>query len=92
MEHTTINQKAGVQCPGKSYEEMKSKNWKDSHAKLPEIGDCILVKMLLNDTVYFAVYTAHDEFEVHRTDLHVKDHRKAWFKFSHRSVVKWRYF
>ena len=91
LELTTINQKPGCNAPA-NFKAMQSKNWNDSLKKLPEIGDRILVKMLLNDTVYFAVYTADDEFDVHRPEIHVKNHRKQWFKFSHRSVTKWRYF
>jgi len=72
---------------------MRSKNWNNSLTRLPEIGDRVLVKMrMLQDNIYFAVYTGEDEFDIHRTDLHVKDHRRAWFKYSHRSVAKWRYF
>ena len=71
---------------------MKSKNWNDSSTKRPEIGEQILVKMLLKDTVYFAVYSGDDEFDVNRLDLQIKDHRASWFKYSHRSVSKWRYF
>lgn len=71
---------------------MKNKNWSDSITKRPKIGDRVLVKMLLNDTVYFAIYSGDDEFDVHRPDQHIKDYRASWFKYSHRSVSKWRYF
>ena len=69
----------------------KNKNWQDSITKRPKIGDRVLVKLLCNDTIYFAVYSGDDEFDVHRPDG-VKDHRKKWFKYSHRSVAWWRHF
>jgi hypothetical protein len=69
----------------------KSKNWKDSITKRPDVGDSILVKMLCNDNIYFAVYTGEDEFDVHRPNEST-NHRDSWYKFSHRSVAWWRYF
>jgi len=70
---------------------MANKNWQDSITKRPQIGERILVKMLLNETIYFAVYTGDDEFDIHRPN-EKDNHRDCWFKFSHRSVAWWRYF
>ena len=65
-------------------------NWKDSIKKKPEIGDSILAKTL-SGQVFYAVYSNENEFDVHRLDQN-RDYRKAWYKYSSRTVVQWRYF
>jgi len=70
----------------------KDFNWKYAGTQKPAIGETVMVRMLLKHERYFAVYSGEDEFDVHRTDLHIKNYRKAWFKYSSRSVMYWRYF
>ena len=69
---------------------MKNGNWKDSLKKLPNIGDCILVKTV-SGQIFYAVYSNEDEFDVHRPDDKT-DTRLSWYKYSRRTVVFWRYF
>jgi hypothetical protein len=69
----------------------KNKNWQHSTMKSPEIGERVLVKMLFDDNIYFAVCTGEDEYDVHRPDKEA-NHRECWFKYSHRTVSLWRYF
>lgn len=64
--------------------------WKDAYKKKPNIGDTILVKTVSNQ-IFYAVYSADDEFDVHRPDSE-DDYRNKWFKFSSRTVIFWRYF
>ena len=64
--------------------------WKDSVKHKPNIGDTILVKTF-SGQVFYAVYSDDDEFDVHRPDDKI-DSRLAWYKYSSRTIVKWRYF
>lgn len=64
--------------------------WKDSVKHKPNVGDAILVKTF-SGQVFYAVYSDKDEFDVHRPDDKTES-RLAWYKYSSRTIVKWRYF
>ena len=64
--------------------------WKSPITRFPDIGDTILVKTI-SGQIFYAVYSAYDEFDVHRPDSD-KTYRKQWYKYSSRTVLKWRYF
>jgi len=66
--------------------------WKDSLKHKPSIGDTILVKTF-SGQVFYAVYSDEDEFDVHCPSFNNEiESRLAWFKYSSRTIVKWRYF
>lgn len=64
--------------------------WKDSSKKLPNIGDCVLIKTT-SGQVFYAVYSDVDEFDTHRPDG-MNDYREKWYKYSRRTIIAWRYF
>ncbi len=67
------------------------KKWNDSAKKKPEIGDRLIVKTFLGQKFY-AIYVDDDEFVVHRPELpEAKGYRKAWYAYSSRTVVKWKF-
>ena len=63
--------------------------WIDSEDELPEIGSRILAKTTVGE-IYYGVYSAQDEFDLHRPD-HDDDYRGKWYKYSKRTVLQWRY-
>lgn len=64
--------------------------WKDSIKYKPKIGDSVLVKTA-SGQIFYAVYTDEDEFDTHRFDPKIES-RKCWYKYSSRTIIKWRYF
>jgi hypothetical protein len=64
--------------------------WRDSIKYKPSIGDSILVKTT-SGQVFYAVYSNEDEFDVHRPNNKTES-RLSWYKYSSRTIIKWRYF
>ena len=64
--------------------------WKDFRKAKPEIGSRLFVKMISGE-VFYAIYSDEDEFDIHANHGDPIS-RDKWFKYSHRSVLKWRYF
>lgn len=66
--------------------------WKNAKKKKPDlIGEMILVQMIgIEKLIRYAIYSGEDEFDVHDPN-YAPDHRKYWYKFSSKSIRKWRY-
>ena len=75
---------------GKGGGEMSDNIWKDSTKHKPDIGSAVYVKTL-SGQVFYAIYTNEDEFDTHRPTPAI-DSRESWYKYSSRTVLKWRYF
>lgn len=62
--------------------------WTNSEDALPDVGNRVLVETTVGE-IYYGVYSGNDEFDLHRPDGN-GDYRGQWFKYSKRTVTKWR--
>lgn len=71
---------------------MADRNWKCSIRNPPEIGETVLVKTF-SGQVFYAVYFEKNGWDVHRIEVNRNiQYRQAWYQYSSRTVVQWRYF
>lgn len=61
--------------------------WVESCEHLPEIGDQIIIETH-SGQIHFAIYTDDDEFDVNMPGP--DGHRANWYKFTHRTCIRWR--